>query len=293
MRHSAAVRLPRDAVTGELTRGTGGPVQPQPRPEPGQHRRRWTASPPRSRRPSATAAPCWSPAAPDAAPPLGFHATDDKTLIGSEPDLAYLVADVLGLKLELSAADWENSSSASTAGKVDAVISNVTVTEERKEKYDFATYRHDNLAFETQKDTGLDGQRPQGPGRQDHRRRLRHQPGEDPARLERRERRPRALAADRHQVLPERHRLLPRPVLRPDRRLLRPEPDRPYHVASAGADKGHRHLLRRRRRLQGQIAATTKKDNGLVKAFADAINHIIENGTYQQVLDRWNLASEA
>ena len=37
----------------------------------------------------------------------------------------------------------------------------------------------------------------------------------------------------------------------------------------------------------------TKKDNGLVKAFADAINHTIENGTYQKVLDRWNLASEA
>ena len=37
----------------------------------------------------------------------------------------------------------------------------------------------------------------------------------------------------------------------------------------------------------------TKKDNGLNQAFVDAINHTIENGTYQQVLDRWNLAIEA
>ena len=44
--------------------------------------------------------------------------------------------------------------------------------------------------------------------------------------------------------------------------------------------------------LQGEIAVLTKKDNGLAKAFADALNHTIENGTYQQVIDRWNLASE-
>ena len=37
----------------------------------------------------------------------------------------------------------------------------------------------------------------------------------------------------------------------------------------------------------------TLKDTGLAEAFAEAINHTIENGTYQQVLDRWNLASEA
>ncbi|GGK66183.1 hypothetical protein GCM10011591_42890 [Nocardia camponoti] len=34
-----------------------------------------------------------------AAPPLRFYATDDKTVIGSEVDLATLFADKLGLKL--------------------------------------------------------------------------------------------------------------------------------------------------------------------------------------------------
>ena len=227
------------------------------------------------------------------APPLRFYATDDKTLIGSEIDFAYLIGDVLGLEVEISAADWAQNFVRIDSGEVDAFISNVTVTEERKEKYDFATYRLDTLALETKKDTDWTVNEPTGRGGQDHRRRLRHQPGEDPGRLERAERR-RGPRADRHQVLPERHRLLPGPVVRPDRRLLRPQPDRPVprgqrpaRPRSIGTFSGAGDAL------QGEIAVLTKKDNGLVKAFAEAINHTIENGTYQQVLDRWNLASEA
>ena len=34
-----------------------------------------------------------------------------------------------------------------TSGKYDAAISNITVTKERKEKFDFATYRKDSLGF--------------------------------------------------------------------------------------------------------------------------------------------------
>ena len=52
-----------------------------------------------------------------------------------------------------SAADWAQNFVRIDSGEADAFISNVTVTEERKEKYDFATYRLDTLALETQKDT--------------------------------------------------------------------------------------------------------------------------------------------
>ena len=72
-----------------------------------------------------------------------------------------------------------------------------------------------------------------------------------------------------------------------------PNPTAQYHVASAGETKVIGTFSGAGDALQGEIAVLTKKDNGLVKAFADAINHTIENGTYQQVLDRWNLASEA
>ncbi|WP_327004717.1 transporter substrate-binding domain-containing protein [Dactylosporangium sp. NBC_01737] len=45
--------------------------------------------------------------------------------------------------------------------------------------------------------------------------------------------------------------------------------------------------------LQGLIAATTKKDNQLAKVLADAINHLIQNGRYQQWLAAYNLDTEA
>ncbi|MET9931440.1 transporter substrate-binding domain-containing protein, partial [Streptomyces sp. NPDC006324] len=78
-------------------------------------------------------------------PPLAFRATDDKTLIGVEVDIATLVADALGLKPEFNAVSWENLFVGLDSGKYDGVFSNVTVTEERKDKYDFATYRLDDL----------------------------------------------------------------------------------------------------------------------------------------------------
>ncbi|MEV4583275.1 transporter substrate-binding domain-containing protein [Nonomuraea jabiensis] len=45
--------------------------------------------------------------------------------------------------------------------------------------------------------------------------------------------------------------------------------------------------------LQGLVAAMTKKDNGLVEPLHEALNTVIENGTYKQVLERWGLANEA
>src|SRR4051794_13656513 len=88
-------------------------------------------------------------------PPLSFRADDDKTIIGVEPDLASLVADVLGLKLDLQATSWENLFLSIENGQYDTGFSNITVTEERKDKYDFASYRKDTLAFEVRADKNL------------------------------------------------------------------------------------------------------------------------------------------
>jgi hypothetical protein len=93
-------------------------------------------------------------------------------------------------------------------------------------------------------------------------------------------------------------------------------PDQPGHLSGArlGADRrlpgpeSHRRLPRRRRRadrdhrrtysgagatLQGKIAFTAKKDNGLVKALQVAVNQLISAGDYAKILARWNLANEA
>lgn len=98
----------------------------------------------------------------DASPPLGFYATDDRTRIGSEIDMATLIADTLGLKPEFEEVSWENLFVGLDSSKFDGVLSNVTVTEERKEKYDFATYRLDNIAFEAKKGSGWKVKGPKG-----------------------------------------------------------------------------------------------------------------------------------
>jgi polar amino acid transport system substrate-binding protein len=72
-----------------------------------------------------------------------------------------------------------------------------------------------------------------------------------------------------------------------------PNPTAQYHGATTGESEVIGTFSGAGDALEGKIAVLTKKDSGLVKAFADAINHAIENGTYQKVLDRWNLASEA
>lgn len=80
-------------------------------------------------------------------PPLTVFADDNKTLLGSEVDIARLVADSLGLELNVVPTSWEDWPLGVTSGKYDAAISNITVTRDRKEKFDFATYRKDSLGF--------------------------------------------------------------------------------------------------------------------------------------------------
>lgn len=79
--------------------------------------------------------------------PFAAYATDTRTPVGGEPDIAQLVADSLGLELELIPVAWADWPLGLVSGKYDAVIHNVTVTEERKEKFDFATYRSDLLGW--------------------------------------------------------------------------------------------------------------------------------------------------
>ena len=104
---------------------------------------------------------------------------------------------------DLQNTSWENLFVGLDSGKFDAGSSNITVTEERKEKYDFVTYRLDNLAFEARKGDDWTVTEPKDIAGQTDRGQLGHQPGEDPARLEQAGQGGRAGAGD-SQVLPER-----------------------------------------------------------------------------------------
>jgi polar amino acid transport system substrate-binding protein len=224
-------------------------------------------------------------------PPLSFRADDDKTIIGIEPDIAQLVADVLGLKLDLQATSWENLFLAVDTGQYSAGFSNITVTEERKDKYDFATYRQDTIAFETKstrnltvsaaKDiaglkVGVDA------GTNQEQILLRWDAENKAAGLKPIQFQYYHNASDYYLALQSG---------RIDA-YVGPNPTAAYHVAVGGETKivG---TVSGGGQLPADIAAMTKKGNGLVKALAAALQNEIGNGQYAEVLKRWNLANEA
>ncbi|MFI2107938.1 ABC transporter substrate-binding protein [Streptomyces lydicus] len=228
----------------------------------------------------------------DGSPPLTFHATDDKTLIGVEEDLATLVADTLGLTPRFEPLSWENLFVGLDSGKLDAVFSNVTVTEERKDRYDFATYRRDQLAMEAKKGSGW-----------------KVRGAKDVA--------GRTIAVDsgtnQEKILvdwsKENERAGRKPVdikyfKKPSDTYLAlqsgrldgffgPNPTAAYHVATAGRTEVVGTFSGGGKSVQGKIAATTKKGSGLVKAYAAALQKVIDNGRYGKVLARWGLTGEA
>ena len=68
-----------------------------------------------------------------------FSYYDDKNeLKGYDVDIAREVAKKLNLKIEFLTAPWDAMLTAFDAGKADAVFNQVSVTDERKKKYDYA-----------------------------------------------------------------------------------------------------------------------------------------------------------
>lgn len=225
-------------------------------------------------------------------PPLAFTATDNKTLIGNEPDIGYAVAGLLGLEPVVENTSWENLFIGLDSSKFNVGISNITVTEERKERYDFTTYRLDNLAFAAKKGSGW---KVTGPA---------DVAGKKVAV---------SSGTNQEKILVEWSKEAVAKGLKPvDIKYyqtnqatylalgsgqidayLGPNPSVAYQAAidpkfeiigtysGAGAT------------LQGKIALTTKKDNGLVKALGGAVDKLIATGDYQKILQRWNLTNEA
>jgi polar amino acid transport system substrate-binding protein len=224
--------------------------------------------------------------------PLGFTADDNKTPIGVEVDLAHLVAQSLGLSPDVKVTSWENLFVGLDSGRYDVGFSNITVTEKRKEKYDFATYRKDNLAFEAKKGSTW---KVNGP---------RDVAGKTIAV---------ASGTNQEKLLVDWTKANEKAGLAPTTiryyqsqsdyylalasgridAYFGPNPTAAYHVATQGRTQVIGTFSGAGDALQGEIAATTKKGSGLVKALDAAINATIADGSYAKVLDRWNLSGEA
>ncbi|WP_194897697.1 transporter substrate-binding domain-containing protein [Catenulispora pinisilvae] len=229
-------------------------------------------------------------------PPLAYVGSDQKTLTGSEPDLARLVAAVLGLKPSFDNATWDNMFVGIDSGKDAVGFANITDTEQRKQKYDFASYRDDNLGFETLKSStwsftgdyhALAGKtvavssgtnqekillewqsklRTEGKDIN-----IKYYPDSNAVLL--------ALTSGKIDIY-----LGPNPGVAYQVTQTSKSPN-PTRIAGEYSGAGET--------LQGLIGATTKKDSGLAKPIADAVNYLIQNGDYGKWLAAWNLSTEA
>lgn len=221
-------------------------------------------------------------------PPLALLASDNRTRIGSDPDIARLLAGSLGLKLKLVPTAWEDWPLGISAGRYDVALVNIAVTEQRKEKFDFATYRVDSLAFSVkstskteriERAADLSGKKViVGSGTNQERILLgwneeNKQAGREPA----------------------------LPV------YLTDDASGNLYIQSGRADvffgpqsvSAYKAALTGKTRVVGLgpkkafVATTTKKGNGLVYALQAAINGAIQRGEYQSVLARWGEQGES
>ncbi|GAA3082816.1 ABC transporter substrate-binding protein [Streptosporangium carneum] len=229
----------------------------------------------------------------EGAPPLAFLADDDSTVIGVETDLAHIVADTLGLKVKEEITSWENLFLGVKSGKYDVAFNNVTVTEERKDIYDFATYRVDQLAWQTAKNSPITeikqpsdiaGRRVAvGSGTNQEKILLdwdaqNQKAGLKPAQIQNYQKYVDALLSLKSGRIEA---------------YIGPNPSLAYQNAVGGDTKIVGTVSGAGPDLQGLIAAMTKKDSGLVKPLNAAFNELIKNGKYGEVLERWNLSNEA
>lgn len=92
--------------------------------------------------------------------PYSYH--DEKgNLVGYDVEVAEKVAEKLGVKVEFVETEWDGIIAGLDAGRFDTIANQVSITDERKEKYDFSTpYTYIYGALITGKDntsiTGFD-----------------------------------------------------------------------------------------------------------------------------------------
>jgi polar amino acid transport system substrate-binding protein len=72
--------------------------------------------------------------------PMESYAADGRTVIGLDADLAAALGSVLGIKIEMVAADFSAALDDTATGEFDGVLSAMTDTVEREKKADFINY---------------------------------------------------------------------------------------------------------------------------------------------------------
>jgi polar amino acid transport system substrate-binding protein len=239
-------------------------------------------------------------ALPQGFPPLAYFANDNRTLIGTDPDLARAIAAVLGLKVDIENFTWDNLFVGIDSGKVDAGFSNITDTEQRKEKYDFASYREDNLGFAVKASNPWTFDRTAA------------KPWEQLAGLtvatDAGTNQEKILLAFQQQLkaegktltikyFPDVNTAFSAIVSGKIDAYFTPNPAVAFEATStAGTDRAIKDAgtySGAGASLQGLIAATSKKGDGLAKPISDAVEYLIKNGQYATILKAYGDQQDA
>ena len=226
------------------------------------------------------------------APPIATFATDARTVVGADADIASLVAESFGRKLNLETIAWADWPLGLQSGKYDAVISNVGVTEARKEKFDFSTYRLGLHGFYVRADSPIVAIREPkdaaglkiitGSGTNQERillewNRRNVADGLKPIELQYYD----DQAANELALL----------AGRADA-IFNPNGPLAYEAAKTGKIRSVG-TVNAGWPLRSDVGVTTKKGSGLAPALTIAINDLIANGAYVAALSRWSLTEEA
>lgn len=223
--------------------------------------------------------------------PLSFHATDNTTPIGSEVDLAQLVADKLGLELDVQVTAWENWPLKTQSGDLEVVFSNVGINADRVKLFDFSTYRAAFMAFEAKSTSSYDIKSSDdisglkisvGSGTNQEKILL--------AWNKELEAKGKALAELQY-YSSDADTILALGSGRTDVNIT-PYPSAVYR-ANTRDDLKIVGKVNAGWPNETLVAATTLKDNGLAPAVTDALNAVIKDGSYGKVLARWGLSEEA
>ncbi|HQE94241.1 MAG TPA: basic amino acid ABC transporter substrate-binding protein [Anaerolineae bacterium] len=90
-------------------------------------------------------------------PPMEY-VDENKAIVGFDIDLMNAIAQEAGLEVEYKNVAWDGIFAGLAAGEYDAVISSVTITDERKEQYDFsAPYINAGQIVVVQADSAITG----------------------------------------------------------------------------------------------------------------------------------------
>jgi polar amino acid transport system substrate-binding protein len=73
-------------------------------------------------------------------PPFESFAEDNKTIVGLDPDLAHAVGQLLGVDVEFTHTAFDGLLTALDGGRFDLVVAAVTDTKDREKQYDFVDY---------------------------------------------------------------------------------------------------------------------------------------------------------